>query len=112
MEHAIIHTLEVSAGKIAATHMAHLAGGSVHGVLAAGVAAQKTGKARKKEKDFKTTGGLKGFSRTRANKEVTKTWSGAVVGTGASISGGMASAGVGAAVGQVSKCLGRLGCLG
>ena len=33
------------------------------------------------------TGGLARFSRTKANREVTKTWSDAVVGRGSSISG-------------------------
>ena len=102
MEHAIIHGLTESAGVVAATHMAHLAGGSVHAVLAAGAATAKTAKSRRKEKAFEKTGGLKGFSRTKANKEVTETWSGAVVGTGASIGGGVAAYAAGAVVGQVN----------
>merc|ERR1719458_148491 len=80
--------------------MAHLAGGSVHGVIAAAGASVQTAKSRKKEKAFGKTGGLKGFSRTKANKDVTETWSGAVVGTGASIGGGMAAYAAGAVVGQ------------
>ena len=103
MEHAIIHGFTETAGAVMATHMAHLAGGSVHGVIAAAGASVQTAKSRKKEKAFGKSGGLKGFSRTKANKDVTETWSGAVVGTGASIGGGMAAYAAGAVVGQVSR---------
>ena len=74
-----------------------------HHALAAAGASVQTAKSRKKEKTFGKSGGLKGFSRTKANKDVTETWSGAVVGTGASIGGGMAAYAAGAVVGQVSR---------
>ena len=41
-----------------------------------------------------------GSSRTKANKEITKTWSGAVVGTASGTAGGMAA---GAVIGQVQS---------
>ena len=80
------------------SHGAALAGGAVlHGAIATGIASHKTVKNRRKEKLFEKTGGLSGFSRTKANKEVTKDWSAAAVGTSGSI-GGMVG---GAAIGTV-----------
>ena len=69
------------------------------GVIAAVGATSKTNKSRRKESKFGETGGLKGSSRTKANKDITEAWSGAVVGTGASIGGAAA----GAAIGQVGR---------
>ena len=69
------------------------------GVVAAVGATSKTNKSRRKENTFGETGGLKGSSRTKANKDITEAWSGAVVGTGASIGGAAA----GAAIGQVGR---------
>ena len=73
-------------------------------MISGAIAGNKTRKARQREKLFGETGGLKGFSRTRANREVTKTWSGAVAGTGGSIGMGMG----GAIVGQVGLVLWKL----
>ena len=101
MEKAIIHGFKESAGVVLASHLAHLAGGSFHAVLAAGSATVKTARSRRKERLFGKSGGLRGFSRTQANKYVTEAWSGAVVGTGASIGGGMMASAAGAVVGQV-----------
>ena len=97
----MIHGFKESAGVVLASHLAHLAGGSVHAVLAAGSATVKTSRSRRKERLFGKSGGLRGFSRTQANKDVTEVWSGAVVGTGASIGGGMMASAAGAVVGQV-----------
>ena len=94
-EHALEHALVHSLGHAAAGLWAHAAGGALHGVIAGSLAANKTRKTRRREKVFGKTGGLSGFSRTKANKEVTETWSGAVAGTGGSISMGLMGAGVG-----------------
>ena len=101
MENAMIHGFKESAGVVLASHLAHLAGGSVHALLKAGSATVKTARSRRKERLFGKSGGLRGFSRTQANKDVTEAWSGAVVGTGASIGGGMMASAAGAVVGQV-----------
>ena len=75
--------------------LAHAAGGLLHGAMASAQATHETRKSRRREKLFAKSGGLKGFSRTKANKEVTKSWSGAVAGTGGSIGMGMAGAAAG-----------------
>ena len=63
------------------------------------LATKDTVKARRKERLFVKTGGLSGSSRTKANKEITKTWSGAVAGTTTGFLGGAAT---GAFIGQVN----------
>ena len=93
-ERAIEETLSELFGQ----NLLALTGGAVlTGAIATGIASHKTAKNRRKEKLFEKTGGLSGFSRTKANKEVTKNWSAAAVGTSVSI-GGMAG---GAALGTV-----------
>ena len=83
-----------------AIHAVAIGGGAaLHGAIASGVATHKTVKNRRKEKLHEKTGGLSGFSRTKANKEVTKDWSAAAVGTSGSV-GGMLG---GAAVGTVNR---------
>ena len=94
-EHAVEHALVRSLGHAAAGMWAHAAGGALHGVISGSLAANETRKTRRKERAFERTEGLKGFSRTKANKEVTKTWSSAVAGTGGSIGMGLMGAGVG-----------------
>ena len=64
------------------------------------MATRDTVKARRKQRLFEKSGGLMGSSRTKANKEITKTWSGAVVGTASGTAGGMAA---GAVIGQVQS---------
>ena len=72
------------------------------GTAEAGVA---TYQSRQKEKDYEKSGGIKGFSRTRANKKIASEWSGAAAGT----AGGVGSAAAlttiagSAMVGQVNK---------
>ena len=83
-------------------HAAAMFGGAVmHGAISSGVATHKTIKNKRKVKLYeKTDGGfLSGFSRTKYKREKTKDWSGAAVGTSASIAGGM----VGMTVGTVIK---------
>jgi hypothetical protein len=65
------------------------------GIFECAMATKDTVKARRKEKLFAETKGLAGSSRTKANKEVAKTWSGAVVGAATGTMGA-------ALVGQVS----------
>ena len=77
------------------TIMKEAGGDILHGAIATGVASHKTVKHRRKEKLFKKTGGLSGFSRTKANKEITKAWSEAVVGTGSSVGGTFGGAAIG-----------------
>ena len=67
----------------------------MYGAVAAYVATHQTRKARRKEKLFEKTGGLTGFSRTKANKEITKNWSSAVAGTSGSVGLGLAGAAAG-----------------
>ena len=100
-EHALQHVLAESFGHALGHGLAHAGGAALHGVVAGGLAAHKTVKNRRKEKLFAKTGGLSGFSRTKANKEVTKAWSGAAVGTSGSVAGALA----GGAVGTVMCCL-------
>ena len=77
-------------------HAAAMFGGAVlHGAISSGVATHKTIKNKRKVKLYEKTEGLSGFSRTKAKREITKDWSGAAVGTSASIAGGMAGAAVG-----------------
>ena len=95
LEKALLKTFEefFSHGLIEAA--AHVGGAALHGVVASGIATHQTRKARRKEKLFEKTGGLTGFSRTKANKEVTKNWSSAVAGTSGSVGLGLAGASVG-----------------
>ena len=86
----------------ATTHGLAQAGGSaMHAVVAGSIATHKTRKARNKEKVFLETGGLHGYSRTKANRSVAQTWSAAIAGTGGSIGMGIG----GAAVGQASSSI-------
>ena len=64
------------------------------------MATRDTVKARRQQRLFEKSGGLMGSSRTKANKEITKTWSGAVAGTASGAAGGMAA---GAVIGQVQS---------
>ena len=89
MAHAFGHAF----GHVAA----HVGGAALHGAIATGIASHKTVMNRRKERLFEKTGGLSGFSRTKANKEVTKDWSAATAGTGAAIG----TAAGGAAIGTV-----------
>ena len=81
--------------------LAQAGGGAMHAVVAGSIATHRTKKARDKEKIFEETGGLQGYSRTKANKSVAKVWTSAIAGTGGSIGMGIG----GAAVGQVRLTL-------
>ena len=92
LEKALIRSFAevLSPGRIGAA--ASAGGAAVGGISASVVATQQTRKARRKEKLFEKSGGLTGFSRAKANKEITKDWSSAVVGTGGSVGLGLAGA--------------------
>ena len=80
-------------------HAAAMFGGAVmHGAISSGVATHKTIKNKRKVKLYEKTEGLSGFSRTKYKREKTKDWSGAAVGTSASIAGGVAGATVGTVI--------------
>ena len=63
--------------------------GVVHVAVAAGMATKETKHIRDKEKEFKKSRGLKGLTRTRAQKDITKTWAGAMAGSGGSVGIGL-----------------------
>ena len=94
------------AGKLLTPQLAKAIGKKAPGpvidvVMGAGEAGVATYQHRTKENKYNETGGVKGFSRTRANRKITKEWTSAATGT----AGGLGSAallGSGAAmVGQV-----------
>ena len=64
---------------------AQAGGGAVHFAVAGAMAAQESKHIRDKEKEFKKSRGLKGLTRTRANKDVSKTWAGAMAGSTGSV---------------------------
>ena len=87
--HALSHTLgEVIAYSITAG-VAQAGGGIVHGAVAGAMAAKETSHIRHKEQKHKKTHGLQGLSRTRGNKEVAKTWTGAGMGAAGSVGIGL-----------------------
>ena len=95
-ERALVKALVKTVGHGMRTKIAEHAGGiAIQSVVATGVASHKTVKHRRQEKLYKKTGGLAGFSRTKANREVTKTWSEAVVGTSSSVGGTFGGAAIG-----------------
>ena len=100
LEKALLHTFSDVFGHGVLHATAQFGGGALYGAVAAYVATHQTRKARRKEKLFEKTGGLTGFSRTKANKEITKNWSSAVAGTSGSVGLGL----VGAAAGTVRWC--------
>ena len=66
------------------------------------MAANETRKARRAEKLSKKTDGLVGFSRTMANRKVTKAWTEAAAGTCGSVGIGLIGAGVGQVITSMS----------
>lgn len=81
------------AGKFIAPQVAKVAGKTATGplldvALGSGEAGLATYQSRMKENDYKESGGVTGFSRTRANKEITSQWSSTAAGT----AGGLGSA--------------------
>ena len=97
-EHGVKDGVKLFAPELAGT-ASHAFGGALHGVIASIGAGIATNKARNKEKVSKDTHGLKGYSRTRGNKEISAAWSSAAVGTGATIAGSMGTA---ALIGQLA----------
>ena len=95
-EHALEKALVKTVGHgMFTTFVQHAGGIAMQSVVATGVASHQTVKHRRQEKLYKKTGGLAGFSRTKANREVTKTWSEAVVGTSTSVGGTFGGAAIG-----------------
>ena len=74
---------------ISTSSMTTAGGVGMSGVVAGAFATKDTVRARRQEKLFSKTGGLTGLSRTKANKKITETWSGAVGGTATGALGGM-----------------------
>ena len=70
-------------------------GGAIHGLIKSVLAIRETRKARKMEILSKETEGLVGFSRTRANRKITKAWTEAAAGTSGSLGAGLIGAGIG-----------------
>ena len=70
-------------------------GGAIHGLIKSALAVKETRKARKMEHLSKQTEGLVGFSRTKANRKITKAWTEAAAGTSGSLGVGLIGAGVG-----------------
>ena len=93
VEHGVSHALSHTLGGIVAYSVtaaaAQAGGGAVHFAVASAMAAKETSHIRHKEKQHKKTFGLRGLTRTRANKEVTKTWAGASVGAAGSVGVGL-----------------------
>ena len=96
-----------AAGKVMTPQLAKVVGkkaigpiiDTVMGTAEAGVA---TYQHRKKESDYNETGGVKGFSRTRANRKITKEWSSAATGTAGGLGSAALLSSVAAGVGQVN----------
>ena len=109
-EHGVKHIITKHGVKLLAPELAgaasHVFGGALHGVIASIGAGVATNNARRKEQVSEDSLGLKGYSRTRGNKEVTAAWSSAAVGTGASIAGSMGTA---ALIGQLAIPIPGLG---
>ena len=68
---------------------AQASAGVVHIAVAGAMAAKESKHIKDKEKEFKKSRGLKGLTRTRANKDITKTWTGALAGSGGSLAVGL-----------------------
>ena len=97
-EKAMYKVLEEVIGESFGHVAAQFGGAVLHGAISSGVATHKTIKNKRKVKLYEKTQGLSGFSRTKAKREMTKDWSGAAVGTSASIAGGIAGASVGTVI--------------
>ena len=89
VSHALSHTLGHSIAYAVTAGAAQAGGGAVHFAVAGAMAAQESKHIRDKEKEFKKSRGLKGLTSTRANKDITKTWTGALAGSGGSLAVGL-----------------------
>ena len=89
VSHALSHTLGHSIAYAVTAGAAQAGGGAVHFAVAGAMAAQESKHIRDKEKEFKKSRGLKGLTRTRANKDVSKTWAGAMAGSTGSVGIGL-----------------------
>ena len=89
VSHALSHTLAGIVAYSVTAGAAQAGGAGVHFGVASLMAAKETSHIRHKEKLHKKTWGLRGLTRTRANKEVTKTWTGAGAGAAGSVGIGL-----------------------
>ena len=89
VSHALSHTLAGIVAYSVTAGAAQAGGAGVHFAVASAMAAKETSHIRHKEKLHKKTWGLQGLTRTRANKEVTKTWTGAGAGAAGSVGIGL-----------------------
>merc|ERR1712038_424301 len=80
------------------------AGPVIDVVMGAGEAGVATYQHRTKEKKYDETGGVKGFSRTRANRKITKEWTSAATGTAGGIGSAVVLTAGAATIGQVHFC--------
>merc|ERR1711974_37691 len=71
-------------------------------VMGAGEAGVATYQHRTKEKKYDETGGVKGFSRTRANRKITKEWTSAATGTAGGIGSAVVLTAGAATIGQMA----------
>ena len=100
-----------SSGKLITPNAAKSVGTATVPLLDAGLnsgfAGVSTYKARKKENEYEESGGLTGFSRTQANKEITTAWGKAASGTAGTVGSAALLTGVGAAaiLGQVNDII-------
>ena len=103
VSHALSHTLAGSVAYAVTAAAAQAGGGALHVAVASAMSAHETKHIRHKEKTYKKSRGLKGFTRARANKDITKTWAGAGAGSAGSI-----GIGLGVIYGAVSLCSGDI----
>jgi len=78
------------------------AGPVIDVVMGAGEAGVATYQHRTKEKKYDETGGVKGFSRTRANRKITKEWTSAATGTAGGIGSAVVLTAGAATIGQMA----------
>ena len=89
MSHALSHTLAGVVAYSVTAASAQAGGGALHFAVAGAMAARETKHIRHKEHTYKKNRGLKGFTRARANKDVSKTWGGAMAGSAGSLGIGL-----------------------
>ena len=87
--HALSHTLAGTVAYAVTAAAAQAGGGALHVVVASAMATHETKHIRHKEHAYKKSRGLRGFTRARANKDITKTWAGAGAGSAGSIGIGL-----------------------
>ena len=94
-EHALLQAVQHASAHLGIEILSKTGGGAIHGLIKGTLAARETRKARKMENLSKENEGLVGFSRTMANRKITRAWTEAAAGTSGSIGIGLIGAGVG-----------------